>query len=313
MANDLLLGIDVGGTKTALVIGTSDGAVLERRQFASEARRGYQAMLKDIRDHATLLIGAHPNITAIGAVAGGPLDAEAGLVLGPPHLPGWDAAPFAADLGKLGLPVRIEHDAKAGALAEWRFGAGRGCTDLVFLTLGTGIGAGIIANGQLMRGAGNAAGEIGHWRVRESGPDFYGKRGSLEGLASGAGIAALARELFPVTLGKLRDARELSERAERGEADASQVIAAAGEVLGEALALIVDLLAPQRIVLGSLARRLGQKFTGPMREALAREALGPTLQNCQVVDGELGERIGDMGALSVALEALRKKNKNRQD
>lgn len=311
--SDLLLGIDVGGTKTALVVGTTEGTVLDRCQFASDAARGYQAMLEDIRDNAKALINAHPTIKAIGAVAGGPLDAERGLVLAPPHLPGWDGVPFADDLGELGLPVRIEHDAKAGALAEWLFGAGRGCTDLVFLTLGTGIGAGIIANGQLLRGAGNAAGEIGHWRLRKTGPDFYGKRGALEGLASGAGVAAFAREHYPETLGELRDARELAERAERGEVEARQAIAAAGEVLGEALALIIDLLAPQRVVLGSLARRLGQRFTGPMHDVVVRETLASTLANCRIVDGELGDRIGDLGALSVALEALKSQNNNKQD
>ncbi|WMS41444.1 ROK family protein [Acuticoccus sp. MNP-M23] len=299
-----LLGIDIGGTKTAFVLGAADGTVIARHQIASGAERGYAPMLADICREAALLLAAHPSVAAVGAAVGGPLDAVAGRVLGPPHLPGWDDVPLAADLAALGRPARIEHDAKAGALAEWRFGAGRGSDDMVFLTLGTGIGAGIISGGRLLRGRANLAGEIGHWRALPDGPAFYGKAGSLEGIASGAGIAAHASWGWPATLGTVADAKALKDRADTGDADAVAAIEAAGTALGSAAARLIDLLAPERIVLGSLAQRMGPAFTRPMHAAIAREALPVSLAGCTVVDGAFGPAIGDVAALSVALTAL---------
>ncbi|MBV9243320.1 MAG: ROK family protein [Methylobacteriaceae bacterium] len=298
-----LLGIDIGGTKTSLVAGTLGGRIIEKIQFSSGAGRGPQAMLGDIEERGRAMLDRHPSVTAIGASVGGPIDAERGVVLGPPNLPGWDAVPLAAFLAeKLGRPARIEHDAKACALAEWRYGAGRGARDMVFLTLGTGLGAGIIANGKLVRGAGNLAGEIGHWRIAADGPDIYGKRGSFEGWCSGAGLPALARALAPDRFGHVRDAANLAARAVAGDPDAESVIAQAGAALGRGLALLVDLLAPEAIVLGNLARRLGAGFLEAAQAALAAEALPALAARCEVVCCALGEAIGDMAALSVATE-----------
>jgi glucokinase len=305
----LLLGLDIGGTKTALVVGDRTGAVVERVEFPSLAGRGPEPLLVETEACAAALIAGHRRIGAIGVSIGGPVDAEAGLVMSPPHLPGWDAVPLAARLaGRFGLPARIEHDAKAGALAEWRYGAGRGARDLVFLTLGTGLGAGIIAGGRLVRGAGNLAGEIGHWRIAADGPDVYGKRGSLEGWASGAGVPALARFLHPEALADIGDAASLARRAAAGDAAAEQAIVAAGAALGRALALLVDLLAPERIVLGNLARRLGPSFTAAAEAELAREALPALAARCRVVPCALGDRIGDMAALAVAAAALEERD-----
>lgn len=301
----LVLGIDIGGTKTAFVVGDRAGRIIARTQFDSNADRGYAALLNDILDGARDLLRDYPDIAAVGASVGGPLDAERGMVLGPPHLPGWGNVLLANDLSTaLGLPAGIEHDAKAGALAEWQFGAGRGTRDMVFLTLGTGIGAGIIANGQLLRGVRNGAGEIGHWRAAEDGPDFYGKRGSLEGIASGGGVAAYARWRFSKSLSDVADARTLGARAAAGDRDASTAISDAGRILGDALSRLIDLLAPERIVLGSLAQRLGPLFTDPLREVVAREALPQTRAQCDIVNGQLGDAIGDVAALSVALTTL---------
>ncbi|MBV9221421.1 MAG: ROK family protein, partial [Methylobacteriaceae bacterium] len=299
-----LLGIDIGGTKTALVAGTLEGRIIEKVQFPSDAGRGPQGMLGDIEGRARAMLDRHPSIVGIGASVGGPVDAERGLVLGPPNLPGWDAVPLAAFLAeRLARPSRIEHDAKACALAEWRYEAGRGARDMVFLTLGTGLGAGIIANGQLVRGAGNLAGEIGHWRIAADGPDIYGKRGSFEGWCSGAGLPALARSLASDRLVDVHDAADLVARAGAGDPDAQTVIAGAGAALGRGLAFLVDLLAPERIVLGNLARRLGAGFLEAARESLAVEALPALAARCEIVCCALADAIGDMAALSVAAEA----------
>jgi len=300
-----LLGIDIGGTKTAIVVGSPDGKIVERLQFASLAERGLEPMLSDIENHAQEMRDRHPGIAAIGVSVGGPVDAEAGMVLGPPNLPGWDAVPLAARLAaRFGVPARIEHDAKACALAEWRYGAGRGTRDMVFLTLGTGLGAGIIAGGRILRGRGNLAGEVGHWRVHEDGPLIYGKRGSYEGWASGAGLPALARFLKPGQFDDLKDTAELGARARSGDIAAIAVISEAGRALGRGLALLVDLLAPEAIVLGNLASRLGPEFLDAATRELAGNALPALAANCRILHCELGDHIGDMAALTVAAETL---------
>lgn len=303
-AHPTLLGIDIGGTKTAIVAGTRAGEVALRAEFASRAESGPTAMLEDIATQAAAILARFPAISAVGVAVGGPVDGERGLVLGPPNLPGWERIPLADDLSRrLGRLVRIEHDAKAGALAEWRFGAGRGVANLIFLTLGTGLGAGIIADGRLLRGAANAAGEIGHWRATEDGPLAYGKAGSLEGWASGAGLPLLARHLDSDTFMDLSDARDLARRAGRGDPAAQAVIARSGTALGEALAKAADLLAPECIVLGGLGARLGEGFVAPLQRAFEREALPAIVTRCRIVTSGLGERIGDLAALAVAMEA----------
>lgn len=264
----VILGIDVGGTKTAVLLGTRDGEVLQRREFASQATRGFEALYRDIVDCAAEFGG----YDEIGVSIGGPVDSQRGVVQSPPNLPGWDDIPLAALLReRFGKPCYVEHDGKSGALAEWMFGAGRGCSDMVFLTLGTGLGAGIIANGQLLRGAANCAGEVGHWRLAEDGPLAYGKRGSWEGLSSGSGLAVH------------RD------------------IALAARALGQGLALLIDLLAPERIVLGNLARRLGPAFVEQALAVVAAESLPALAGRCSVVLNALGDSIGDVAALSAAV------------
>lgn len=264
----MILGIDVGGTKTAVLLGTREGEVLQRREFPSQAQRGFQALYDDIVACAADFGG----YAEIGVSIGGPVDWQRGIVQSPPNLPGWDDIPLSTLLGeRFGKPCYVEHDGKTGALAEWMFGAGRGCSDMVFLTLGTGLGAGVIANGQLLRGAANCAGEVGHWRIADDGPPAYGKRGSWEGLSSGSGLA------------------------QHGD------IALAGRALGKGLALLIDLLAPERIVLGNLARRLGGAFVDPALDVIREEALPALARRCSVVVSELGDAIGDVAALSAAV------------
>jgi len=299
-----LVGIDIGGTKTALVVGTPDGRIVERRVFPSRADRGPDAMLANILAEAKALASSHSHVAAVGASVGGPVDAERGLVLGPPNLPGWNEVHLARELERgLGLPARIEHDAKACALAEWRYGAGQGTKNMVFLTLGTGVGAGLIVNGQLVRGIDNMAGEVGHWRISADGPLVYGKRGSLEGWASGTGLLALARYLHPQRFADTSSAAEVGEAWRAGDADATDAVERSANALGTALALLVDLLAPEVIVLGNLANRLGPSFVEMVEKSMAAEALPALAPRARIVCCALGEAIGDMAALSIALEA----------
>ena len=193
-----LAGIDIGGTKCAVVLGAADGGeirVLGKRRFATPpapeaALAQIAAALDDLLDETG------SRLEAIGISCGGPLDSRRGLVLSPPNLPGWDAidvvAPFRA---RYGVPTALQNDANAAALAEWRWGAGRGCRNVIFLTFGTGMGAGLILDGRLYSGTNDLAGEVGHMRLEADGPLGYGKAGSFEGFCSGGGIARLAVQM----------------------------------------------------------------------------------------------------------------------
>lgn len=189
-----LAGVDIGGTKCAACIGRADGEQVEVLcRAVPRATREYtpagmlEALAGDLRDCLAAL-PAWERAEGIGISCGGPLDSRAGIVLSPPNLSGWDAVPAAKILSeRTGLPAWLCNDANAGALAEWQYGAGRGCRDLVFLTFGTGLGAGLILGGRLYEGASGMAGELGHIRLEAHGPVGYGKAGSFEGFCSGGG------------------------------------------------------------------------------------------------------------------------------
>jgi glucokinase len=305
-----VLGLDIGGTKTACVEGTRDGEILQRAEIPTQATESYTKTLPRMVDAGkTLIEGARSagrSIAAVSVSVGGPLKIAEGILLNPPHLPGWHQARLKDRLMEAfpGLPVCVEHDGNAGALAELRFGVGRGRGDLrhlIFLTFGTGIGAGLIVNGQILRGASDAAGEVGHWRLAEDGPPGFGKRGSWESFASGAGLVELAAKMFPARWTTQMPIRELVEAMLADDGDALQVAAAAGRWMGRGLALLIDALNPQVIVFGSLGVALGERVLGPARKVIAEEALPQAAEACELVPSVLGARIGDVAALMAAL------------
>ena len=192
----LLLGIDIGGTKSAVVIGNERGEILARASAPtpwSSEHEAYAVLLQLVREVTQTCGVALTQIDAAGVSFGGPVDTGAGIVLTPPNLSAWKPMPLQTLLeADLALPVTLENDANATALAEFRWGAGQGCADMAFLTLGTGIGAGLILDGRLYRGRRDLAGEIGHATVWPNGPLCpCGKRGCLEALASGTSIARM--------------------------------------------------------------------------------------------------------------------------
>ncbi|MEM8484789.1 MAG: ROK family protein [Bacteroidota bacterium] len=305
-----ILGFDIGGTKTAIVEGTVEGEILQRVEMPTNAEtpfgNTFPTMLdiaREIRSHAR---SAGRKMQAIGVSIGGPLRVEAGELVNPPHLPGWHGVSLKQHLMDAFplLPVYIEHDGNAGALAAYHFGIGRQqpeIRDLVFLTFGTGIGAGVIINGQVLYGRSETAGEIGHWRLAERGPTGFGKTGSWEGFASGAGLVALAHLHNPTRWQANTTIRELVDAMLADDPEALQVATEAGKWMGRGLALLVDLLNPQAIVLGTLAVVLGDRILGPARAELAREALAPAVAVCQVQATTHGKAIGDVAALMPAL------------
>lgn len=318
----VLVGVDVGGTKTAVVVGRTNGQgleVLDRAVFSTDpGSRPWRDVLRDVAASARRL-SVRP-FAAVGVSCGGPLDSRRGVVQSPPNLPGWDEVPIVQELSSsLGCAAWLQNDANACALAEWRFGAGRGTRNMVFLTFGTGMGAGLIIDGRLYEGTNDLAGEVGHVRMAEEGPEAYGKRGAFEAFASGSGIAKLARAAAEKRLAagegtafcaRQEDlaaitARGVGEAAEAGDPTAIEVLATSGHWLGRGLAMIIDIINPQRIVIGSIFGRCRTFLQPAMDREIAREALPSAVRVCEVVPAELGEALGDYACLSVAIEGLK--------
>jgi glucokinase len=303
-------GLDVGGTKTACVEGSPDGRILQRIELPTRPKEPFVETFPEIRDSLQQLMNtatlAGRTIVAVSVSVGGPLKIEEGVLLNPPHLPGWHDVNLKRALQGAfpGLPVHVEHDGNAGALAELFFGLGKdrpGLQHLIFLTVGTGIGAGIIVNGHILHGASDTAGEIGHWRVAQDGPLAYGKRGSWESFASGSGLVHLATEMYPARWNPTTPIRELVDAMLRFDEDAMRVASVAGEYLGRGLALLIDAFNPQVIVLGSLACVLKERILAPAREVVAQEALPQARLACEIIPSVLGSRIGDVAALMAAI------------
>jgi glucokinase len=308
VTRDTIIGLDIGGTKCAVVEGTYQGDILAREQFATPSAQGFEptfaALCATVQHRLAQSQVAGNSVRALSVSIGGPLDIANGIIYSPPNLPGWDAIPLKDLLQeRFALPTFVEHDGNAGALAEWRFGAGRGLRSMIFLTMGTGFGGGMILDGRLYRGACDMAGEVGHMRLLPDGPMAYGKRGSWEGLCAGPAFAVVAHELFPSRWGPDVATREIVGLALQGDQQAVIVVQRIARYLGHGLALLVDMLNPQMIVIGSMAVRLGDLLLEPARRALAEEALPAAVAACQVVPAILGEQIGDVAALCAAIEA----------
>ena len=300
------IGIDIGGTKTAVVLGDGNG-VVEKIRFATESCEKTLEMITD----AVSKLG---NAESIGISCGGPLDSKKGLILSPPNLVGWDRVPIVQMLTeRFGVPAYLCNDADACALAEWKFGAGRGCENMIFLTFGTGMGAGLILNGRLYSGSHGMAGEVGHMRMSRFGPVGYGKSGSFEGFCSGGGLAGLGQTLAreKLQMGKKLpyceklddiykiDARLLADYAREGDEVALEAYRICGEKLGEGLAILCDALDPEVIVIGSVFARAEELLRPHMERVLEREALMGK-NGCKIEPAALGEAIGDYAALAVA-------------
>jgi glucokinase len=321
--NEYLLGFDIGGTKCAAVLGFIDEnhqmKVIDKfkystREFISpgDCIAHFIKCSKNVLQNRRIGI---EQLAGIGISCGGPLDSRRGLILSPPNLPGWDNIPVIAQIREaFDLPIYLQNDANACAVAEWKFGAGAGTENMIFLTFGTGLGAGMILNGRLYAGASDMAGEVGHIRLKEFGPVGYGKSGSFEGFCSGGGIAQLARirALEALQSGRkpgwcptLSDldsitAQAVGEAAAQGDELAIRIYAECGEYLGRGLSTIIDILNPEIIVLGSIFVRCEKLLRPAMEEAIARESLCLSAERCRIVPAGLGESIGDIACLTLA-------------
>lgn len=319
----MIAGLDIGGTKCAVLLGEQlehDLRVIERVEFPT--LNTPDATIEQLKKTLSDLCSKHgcgaPD--AIGISCGGPLDSKRGVILSPPNLIGWDRIPIVQLISEeFGAPTFLCNDADAGALAEWTFGAGRGCEHMVFMTFGTGLGAGLILNGKLYTGTTNFAGEIGHMRLEAHGPVGYGKSGSAEGFCSGNGIAQLARTRVMEQLqsGKTTilaanaddvakiTAKDVSIAAANGDELSLSIFAEVGEQFGRVLAVLADVLNPELVVAGGVYMRAHQFIDDTMWRTIHREALPGTAQALRVLPSSLGEKIGDYAALTVAVNGLK--------
>ncbi|MDR1937110.1 MAG: ROK family protein [Tannerellaceae bacterium] len=312
-----VLGIDIGGTKIAVIYAREDDGIelVDKVVFPTT---NVEDTIANMFSHLQRMMEKHGlhtgNTHAIGISCGGPLNSSSGVVMSPPNLPGWDNIPIVDRVKeRFHIPCAIQNDANACALAEWKFGAGKGTQNMVFLTFGTGMGAGLIVDGRLYSGTNDNAGEVGHVRLADFGPVGYGKAGSFEGFASGGGIAQLAKSklLEKYQMGETvawcpREAIEsvsaqtVAENAWKGDPLALEIIGISGRYLGAGLAILIDILNPECIVLGSIYARNEKLFYPLIEEVLQREALSPARRVCQIKPAELGENIGDYAAVSIA-------------
>lgn len=318
----VVAGIDIGGTKCAVSFAKIDGgdiAFLDKVRMETDTEcfdNAMRAFIRVIRE----ALQAHRQwrLMAIGISCGGPLNAKEGLILSPPNLPKWERADVFTPLKKaFGVPVMIQNDADACALAEWSMGAGKGSRNMIFLTFGTGMGAGLILNNELYSGATGMAGEVGHVRLGDEGPYGYGKYGSFEGFCSGGGIANLGkmRAKEAIRSGKPPlfcpdesclesvSSKSIAEALDAGDELAREIFDTVGSYLGRGLSVLIDILNPEVIVIGSIYGRQRSALDEKMYEALEKEALPGSRKACRIVPASLGEMIGDYAAVSVGIKA----------
>lgn len=319
------LGLDIGGTKCALILASLDHGIriLDKLRFPTGAGKGFPhtyGLLCEGMEELVKRAGlSFDRIEAIGVSCGGPLHAKRGLVLSPPNLPGWENIELTRMLSqKYGVPAFLQNDANACALVEWKMGAGRGARNMIFLTMGTGMGAGVIAEGTLLTGSTGMGGEVGHLRLSEDGPVGFGKAGSFEGYASGGGIARQAAEWTRRLAGEGKvpawvrdghapeemDAGLMAQYARAGDESAMAFFDHVGKMLGRGLSLLVDAFNPERIVIGSIFVRCEELLRPAMERELQKEAIPYSLQGLTVVPAGTGESLGDYASIMAALYAL---------
>jgi len=301
-----VLGLDIGGTKLAAGVVDSAGRVrafvVESTNAEEGPERGLERLFQLGRRAVDESGVEWAQIDAVGIGAGGPLDTTRGVLIAPPHLPGWCDVPLAARAEEaFGLPVALENDATAAAAGEHRYGAGAGTSHMVYLTISTGVGGGIVIDGRLYRGASGNGGELGHVTVDCDGRlcRGCGRKGCLEAYVSGTSIAERACEagMGEVTAG------EVAAAAKIGDARATVVWEATIDALACGLTSIVNLFEPELVVLGGgVVSGTGEQLLGPVRERVRAEAMPTAGEAAQIVESALGKHVGVVGAAAIAAE-----------
>lgn len=294
------IGIDLGGTELRAAAVDDAGRVLRHAHLPTAARAGPDAVISQM---AALVDDVSSGLDPVGIGIGspGPLDAAAGTVIHAPMLDGWRDVPLARlTTLRLGLPTRIENDANVAALAEWRFGAGQGLSHMVYVTVSTGIGGGIIIDGRLLHGNRGMAGEIGHMTITEQPiPCACGGFGCWEALASGSALGRRATEAALGSEGPMT-AREVAKRAEAGDEQAQRLLQEEARYLGIGFANLLHLYAPEMIVVGGGLSACLAAMQAEIGRTIAARAM-PAYRAVPIVPAGLGSRAGVIGAALLAL------------
>jgi glucokinase len=295
-----VIGVDLGGTKILAGIVDRAGAVVRRRETPTPTTS--QSKLLEALEAAVAEL-LEDDVGALGFGIPSTIDQRSGRAVSSVNIPLADLDLRTWMRDRFGVPVGIDNDANAATLAEWAHGAGRGTRHMVMLTLGTGVGGGLILDGRPYRGAVGAGAELGHMVIDIDGPPCQGSctgRGHLESLASGRAATLAAQEAF----GPAVDAHRLVRLAQEGDATAVELLATFGHRLGVAIGSLVNIFNPELVVIGGGFSAAGDFLLGPAREALEREALEPGRDLVRVVRAELGTAAGLVGAGLVAFEAF---------
>ena len=313
----MILGFDIGGTKCAVVTANWDGSeisITEKRKIPTDLTVSPGEMIQKLISLADEICRETPE--KIGISCGGPLDSQKGVIMSPPNLPGWDNVEIVKQIElHYGVKPVLQNDANACAVAEWKFGAGKGAKNMVFLTFGTGLGAGLILNGALYSGTNDNAGEVGHISLRKDGPVGYGKAGSFEGFCSGGGLSQLGYSVALEKISQGKDvmyykkgqdksevtAAEIARCAALGDEAALEVMKTCGEMLGEGLSVLIDILNPERIIIGSIYARNEELLKGFAEKVIDKQALSCSKNCCRILPAALGESIGDYASVATAL------------
>lgn len=311
------IAVDLGGTQIRAGRYTEDGELEARVAKPTKAKRGPEAVLACVQDTVREVWPEQGGVAAIGLGAPGPLDFKQGILRFAPNLPGWINVPLRQLLvDAFNVPAFVGNDADVAALGEHRFGAGRGYDDLIYLTISTGVGGGMIFGGQLFTGGNGMGGEVGHMAVDPRGPVCgCGNTGCVETLASGTAIARRVREritagepslLAEMVGGDLEQltAKEVNDAAQQGDALACSAFDEAGMYLGAAIVSLMYLLNPSLFVLGGSVTLAGDLLFDPIRKTV--EARAPAVYQAQtrIVRAELGDDVGLRGALALCLMGM---------
>ena len=305
------IGVDVGGTNVKIALVDKEGSIVYSNTTPTRAEMGYEYTISNIKQAIVDLMKEtktdNTTIEGIGFGFPGQIDCSAGIVRISPNIPGWINVPVAKIVEKeFDIPTKVDNDVRCAALGELAFGAGKGCQNLICITVGTGIGSGLIINGKLVRGADNAAGEIGHIKLQmHDGPICgCGDSGCLEAFASGPSIVAMAQEY--ILGGKSTKFRELAnpeitpyivaEAAKQGDKVAQKIFERMGKYIGIGLASVVNLLNPEKIVIGGGVADAGDILFNPIIETLKKRAMPIQAKSVSVVPAQLGNAAGVIGA-----------------
>jgi glucokinase len=317
----MYVGIEIGGTKVQLGLGRGDGELLGLWRGTVDVAAGGGGIRRQIVAAVPELLGSarvnRDELKGVGVGFGGPVDDATRAVIKSHQIAGWDGFPLAEWLGEaLGLPAVLGNDADAAGLAEALFGAGKGLSPILYLTIGSGIGGGLILDGHILRGTGRGAAEIGHLKVRDPrSPD--GRLETLENIASGWAIGRYAREcvaadpaagtLLVARAGGAADvtAQTVGEMVAVGDPLAVRVLGTALDALADAICVAVVLVCPRRVVIGGGVSLIGERhFFGPLRERIAQKVFPPFAGLTDVVPAALGEAVVVHGALALARRTL---------